>query len=243
MSINSKLLEEALTEFCQSDSLSLDGLREIIERHNAAPLPNNNNNNEIDNYYDFFHDACYNEKVTEGIIRYLLEYFPNAVRAIGEEGRLPLHVICRNKNVTLGMVQLLVDAFPDSLHHEIKNGCMPIHQLCRNNDLDDGEGGLKILELLIMRYPESVRRTATQSGMFPLHFAARHQSPEFCRLLIEAYPGSERMTMGNGALPFHRACAWNTVATAKYLYQLYPESILTCQIIMDCIQFTAQFLV
>jgi ankyrin repeat protein len=31
--------------------------------------------------------------------------------------------------------------------------------------------------------------------------------------------------MGNGALPFHRACAWNTVATAKYLYQLYPESI------------------
>ncbi len=214
-------MEEELTEFCRSESISLDGLREIIERHNAAQ---NNNKNDITKY-DFFIAACDNESVTEGVIRCLLEYFPNAARAIGEEGRLPLHVICSNKNVTLGLVELLIDAFPDSLRHETSNGCMPIHQLCRNNDLDDGEGGLKILELLIMRYPESVRRTATQSGMFPLHFAARRQSPEFCRILIEVYPGSERITNDNGTLPFHRACGLNTVATAKYLYQLYPESI------------------
>ena len=51
------------------------------------------------------------------------------------------------------------------------------------------------------------------------------QTPEFCRLLIEAYPGSERMTNFGGMLPFHFACQYNTVTTAKYLYQLYPESI------------------
>src|SRR6056300_1652927 len=124
MSIDNKLLEEELTEFCRSDSLSLDGLCEIIE-HGCTP----NNDPNINNY-EFFHEACDNEKVTEGILRCLLEYFPTDVRDDEEEGNLPLHLICHNKNVTLGMVQLLVDAFPDSLHHEDNNGgWMPLHVL------------------------------------------------------------------------------------------------------------------
>src|SRR6056300_30006 len=122
MSIDNKLLEEELTEFCRSDSLSLDGLCEIIE-HGCTP----NNDPNINNY-KFFHEACDNEKVTEGILRCLLEYFPNAIRrADEEERRLPIHNICRNKNVTFGMVQLLIDAFPDSLRHETNNGCIPHH--------------------------------------------------------------------------------------------------------------------
>ncbi len=218
MSINTKLLEE-LTEFCRSESLSEDGLREIIERHGVAP---NNNNNDI-NKYDFFHKACRNERITEGFIRCLLEYFPSAARHASERGRLPLHNICRNKNVTLGMVHLLIDAYPDSLRHENNNGRAPLHVLCLNNNLDD-EVGLEILKLLIMRCPESVRHATSDEGR-PIHFAAAHQSTEFCRILIEAYPGSEQITDGYGALPFHTACACNTVATAKYFYQLYPESI------------------
>ena len=222
MSINNKLLEDELTEFCQSDSLSEDGVRAIIERHGAAP---NNNDPSID--YKFFHSACDNESVTEGILRCLVEYFPNAVKAIGEEGRSPLHSICRdNKNVTLGMVQILIDAFPESLRHENNDGRAPLHCLCRNNDLD-GESGLKILELLIMRCPESVKHTTKEDGDLPIHFAAAWQSLEFCRILIEAYPGSERITCGDdeGYLPFHLACHFNNIATAKYLYNLYPESI------------------
>jgi ankyrin repeat protein len=133
--------------------------------------------------------------------------------------------ICLNKNVTLSMVQLLIDAFPESLRHESNNGRMPLHLLCRNKDLDDEEGGLEILKLFIMRCPESVKHATREDGMLPLHSAAGFQSLEFCRLLIEAYPGSERITNDNGTLPFHNACARNTVATAKYFYQLYPESI------------------
>ena len=68
-------MEEEMTEFCQSDSLSLDGLCEIIERHGVAPK-----NNGITNY-EFFRQTCLNERLTEEILRYLLEYFPNAVRA------------------------------------------------------------------------------------------------------------------------------------------------------------------
>ncbi len=130
MSISTKLIEEELTEFCRSKSLSEDGLRGIIEKHGAAP---DNDPNIIN--YEFFHEACRNEKVTEGILRCLLEYFPNAARhATTSRGMTPLHYICReNSQVTLSMVQLLIDAFPESVSHESSYGCMPIHQLCHNN--------------------------------------------------------------------------------------------------------------
>ena len=217
-------LEADLTKFCRSDSLSEDDLQEIIERHGVTP------NNNITNFnYEFFRWACYNERVTEGILRYLLEYFPNAVKyADGERGQLPLHYILgRNKNITLGMVELLVDAYPDSLRHETNKGFTPLHFLCQNKDLLDDEGGLKILELIIKRCPESLRHTTREGGIVPIHFAARYQSPEFCRILIEAFPGSERIAIDNhlGVLPFHFACRYNTVATAEYLYKLFPESI------------------
>ena len=148
MSINTKLLEEELLEFCGSDSLSLDGLRGIFERHGIAT-----NNNDITTY-KFFHRACRNEGVTEGILRLLLEYFPNAARYTDEdyEGCLPLHLILGlNKNVTLGMVQLLIDAFPDSLRHKNKDGTNALHALCVNYNMDD-ELGLEILKLFLERY-------------------------------------------------------------------------------------------
>jgi ankyrin repeat protein len=217
MNISTKLLEDELTEFCESASLSKEGLSEIIERHEVL-VPNINN-------YEFFHEACWNERLTEGILRYLLEYFPNAVRFVFEDGRLPLNNSCFNKNITLGMVQLLVDAFPESLRHEDNDGCMPLHILCQNKN-SDVSVGLEILKLFLERYPESVRHIhATNRGTLPIHLAAGKQSPEFCRILIEAYPGSERAVATDGLLPFHIACALNTVATAKYLYQLYPECI------------------
>src|SRR5210317_1566423 len=102
---------------------------------------------------------------------------------------------------------------------------MPLHLLCLNRDLDH-EARLKMLKLLIMKYPESVKHTAGEIGMLPIHLAAGIQSPEFCQVLIEDYPGSERTTTDNlGILPFHVACANNTIDTVEYLYDLYPESI------------------
>jgi len=219
MSDSGQLLQE-LTAFCKSNSLCEGGLREIIiERHNWTP------NHPSVSSYNFFLWACKNERATEGIIRYLLEYFPGAGTFVIQNRNTPLHCICNNKNVSHGMVQLLIDAFPASVHNENNKGFMPLHVLCQNKHLDD-EFAVDILKLLLKRCPESARHT-TNRGSLPLQFAASFQSPEFCRLLIEAYPGSERMaiTGGGGGFPFHFACISNTVATAKYFYQLYPESI------------------
>jgi ankyrin repeat protein len=89
-----------------------------------------------------------------------------------------------------------------------------------------------ILGLLLERCPEAVRpvRHADRYDRIavyrlPIHFAAESKSPEFCRVLIEAYPGSERITSPDGQLPLHIACKCGAVATAAYLYELYPESI------------------
>jgi ankyrin repeat protein len=210
-------LKKELLDLCRSGSLSEDGLREIIiERYGAPKNPNITD-------YAFFHEACRNERVTEGILRMILEYFPDTARAIGRLGGTPLHQMCFNKNATLGMMQLLIDACPGSLHRANVRGKMPLHYLCSNEDLDE-DAGLEILKFLIERCPQSVRH-ATDKNSLPLHFAAMYQSPEFCRILIEAYPESERMTNNNDALPIHWACTYNTNATVKYLYKLYPESI------------------
>jgi ankyrin repeat protein len=44
-------------------------------------------------------------------------------------------------------------------------------------------------------------------------------------VLIEAYPGSERITGHFGMLPLHCACFLNNVAVVDYLYHLYPDAI------------------
>jgi ankyrin repeat protein len=207
-----------LSAHCGSDSLSEDGLREIIERHKCAP-----NNKDIQRY-DFFHKACSNERVTDGIIRCLIEYFPDAASATDEDGRTPLHNVCGNKNVTLEIVHLLIDAFPSSLHQEDNFGRLPLHRLCCNENLDDA-AALEIFKFLVEKCPESVRHANIYSDL-PIHFACRWgKSPAFCSILIEAYPGSERMADDFGVLPFHLACCYGTVATAEYLYKLYPDAI------------------
>jgi ankyrin repeat protein len=129
---------ENLIEFCRSESLSEKGLREIIGLHDFNNDPNIKS-------YRFFRSACHNERVTEGVLRYLLKYFPAAVRHTDSDENLPLHYLCNNKNVTLGMVQLLIDAFPESLRHEDDTGWLPLHELCNNENLNE-EVGLEILK-------------------------------------------------------------------------------------------------
>ena len=216
------LLRRELRSYCASESISEEGLRQIIERHKCTP---NNNWNVRD--YAFFRAACYNEDVDEGIIQCLLEYFPSGANATDQDGSSPLHLACSNTNVTLKIVQLLIDAAPDSVRRVDINGSMPLHCLCMNTELD-GIAGLEILKLLIERHQDAVRHV-DNDGFLPIHMAGGQgrRSPEFCRVFIEACPGSERMTDEDGVLPIHYACMYNTVATVQYLYKLHPDAINT----------------
>ncbi|KAK1734177.1 hypothetical protein QTG54_015180 [Skeletonema marinoi] len=90
------------------------------------------------------------------------------------------------------------------------------------------KSAIEILKLLLHKYPEAARHADNENGTLPLHMASGFggsRSPEFCRVLIEAYPGSERISDASGELPLHFACYKNTLATVEYLYKLYPDAI------------------
>ena len=89
-------LSEDLLECCRSETLSEEVLREVFECHGLTP----NDNRRGVGDYGFFHVACLNEGVTEGMIQCLLDYFPTAVNVTDVHGCLPLHNACFNKNVT-----------------------------------------------------------------------------------------------------------------------------------------------
>ncbi len=178
------LLVTELGEFCNSDSLSEAGVREIIERHEVT------HNNEYAGEF-FFWAACNNDSVNEAIFRLLLEYFPAAARATDEDGWTPLHYACGNKGTTRGIIQLLIDAAPASVRSVNNRGDMPLHLSCRIKSINQ-TAEVEITKLLIEKYPEAVRH-ADNDGYLPIHFVAGFRSPEFCQVLIEAYPGSEQI--------------------------------------------------
>ena len=215
----SVVLSNELLACCVSDTISEEGIREIIERRGLTP-----NNRDVSNH-QFFHMACCNEEVTEGIIRCLLEYFPDAISDADSNGHLPLHAACGlNKNVRIDIIQLLIDAAPDSVRHEDNNGLMALHHLCGHRKVDETIASA-IFKLLLEKHPDAIRH-ANSEGRLPIHVASMmSRSSEFCRVLIEAYPGSEQISDEDDRLPIHFACTYNTAATVEYLYGLYPDAI------------------
>ena len=225
------LLERELLLHCQSELLSEEGLRKIIGTPNHRYNLRKTRNYNVDDY-EFFYEACRNERVTEGIIRCLLEYFPDAARSTDGEEYTPTHYICRltplhdaclNKSATLKIVQLLIDAAPDSVRSEDNGSRIPLHCLCFNRTIDEMTA-MEILKFLLDKHSEAVRH-ASDRGNLPIHTAALKKSPEFCRVLIEAYPGSERIPGNLGTLPLHLACFSGSLASAEYVYNLYPDAI------------------
>ena len=217
---NVRRLTIELFDLCVSESLSEAGLREIIDRHE---LTAKNDNRYVENY-GFFIQACANERVTEGIIRFLLEYFPDAVAVADERGLSPFQYTINNRNMTLGIIQLLTEAAPNSFARSENNyGDTPLHIVCLGGIWDEANA-VQILMLFIEKCPEAVRHAAN-GGDLPIHLASLGKSPEFCRKLIEAYPGSEQIADAKGALPLHHACSYNSLATIDYLYSIYKDSI------------------
>ena len=216
-------LKDELIGFCISNSLSEEGLREIIKRHGLTP----NDSNVSD--YKFFRLACHNKRVTEGIIRCLLEYFPAAASATCKEGWTPLHHACYNKNMTLNIIQLLIDAAPDSVCSVNRRGWMPLHYLCYKKNLDE-TAAIEISKLLIEKCPEALRH-ANNNGSLPIHLACVRRSPAFCQVLVDAAPDSVRSVDDDGWTPIHTLCDNPEVdeATAilvlKLLMEKHPDAV------------------
>ena len=211
------LSTESLWAYVQSEHLSEEGLRELFERHRVTP-----NSHDVGCEINFFR-LCYDGKITEGIIRCFLEYFP-AASNFAKDGITPLHLVVHNRRVSANIVQLLFEAAPNSVRSVDFRGGVPLHYLCYG-EVNEASS-VEILKFLIEKYPEGARRVDNK-GRIPLHFASEGRSPEFCRVLVEAYPGSEQIPADNNVLPLVSACMRNKLDTVEYFYNLHPDAINT----------------
>eukprot|EP00956_Cyclotella_meneghiniana_P015886 scaffold24692_cov67-Cyclotella_meneghiniana.AAC.1 len=100
-----------------------------------------------------------------------------------------------------------------------------IRDLCRNFKLKLPESEL-VLRLKSTRIDPGVLATTSEYGFTLLHDAAMFgRSPEFCKLLIELRPAFVETRDNYRCLPVHAACVYCNVETAKYLLEIYPESV------------------
>ena len=162
-------------------------------------------------------------------MKFLLNCDPNQkLKQFG--GKSLLHHACemeyKSSNIEAGiqMIESIFGAHPALISSVSNEGHMPLHVLCCNEKPMDGAAEIQILMFLLEKHQEAVRHVDNE-GHLPIHIASGRRSPEFCRVLIEAYPGSERITYANGALPLHRACSKGSLATVEYMYDLYPNAI------------------
>ena len=92
-----------LAAYCQSGSLNEDGLREQIDSIIMLGVCHNYGHTlPLDQLLIL---VSINERVTEGMIRVFLEYFPRASSKVSpESGVMPIHMACTNKNITLNII-------------------------------------------------------------------------------------------------------------------------------------------
>jgi len=224
------VLRRLLYAHCESDSLSEKGLREIIERRGYGLIPNNPNIND----YEFFFEACRNERVTEGIIRYLLKYFPAAANATDDNnGWSPLHTACHNKNATLNIVQLLIDAAPNSIQSPDKSGALPLHVACQHHE------SASVVQYLLS-HGEVTIDAVDRKGNTALHLSCRGAKYDTIALLLEEYDAVSVSTRNTRKkLPIEILWESNKVLDRESigytesifrLLRAYPETIMNIDV-------------
>ena len=211
-----RALSEELYEFCRSDTLSENGLRAIIE--GFAP-------NNAPDHYDFFHEACRNERVTEGIVQLLINAFPDTVSHENHYGYTPLHYLCLNKNlgedVRLEILKLLLEKCPGSVQsaNDGDGGDPPIHLAALYQSLE-------FCRILLDAYPGSVRSMADNGGYFPFHLACQSNNVAKVKYLYQLYPESN-VADNDGCYPLHCAIA--------VLHTKDPAAVFeVVQFLLDC---------
>ena len=168
-----------------------------------------------------------NPRVAVEIVQFLLDCDPK--QNYVEISSL-LHLACQlwydESTIEAGIqvMKILFNAQPASVRSVKHDGDTMLHLLCDHRRMNEA-AAIQMLKFLLEKYPEAVRHAERHNGRLPIHTASRWRSPEFCHLLIDAYPGSERIIDSTGNLPLHCACAHNSMATVEYLYKLYPDGI------------------
>jgi ankyrin repeat protein/serine/threonine protein kinase len=144
------------------------------------------------------HFACDRVDADADAVAALLAAHPAAVKEVGGDGNLPLHLACR-KGAPLSVVRMLIDAFPESLKEKGENNMLPLHLACACNIAVDS-----VISELIRLGPEALRIKCRKR--LPLHIASASAPVGVVLLILGAWPDAvrERGLVNHFAL--HFAC-------------------------------------
>jgi ankyrin repeat protein len=140
---NNHSTADLLTEwfhYCANvESITEDGVRRQVDEFVQHGY-------QIEEDNDFLHALCLNEKVTEGMVRYLLDAFPGADKIIDDIGQTPLHCACHNEAIKEEVISCLIEHFPGAAAIADEKGRLPLHVAFEDNP----NVTLSVVKILIM---------------------------------------------------------------------------------------------
>jgi len=109
------------------------------------------------------HSACARQP-PNNLISALVNVYPDAARAVDDQGMCPLHYACGNQ-ASREVIRTLLVANPNAAKHADPRGMLPLHHLA-----SWGPSGLSIIDMVLVAYREAVD-VADENGNTPLELA------------------------------------------------------------------------
>ena len=198
---------------------------------------------------------CSKENIAKGdtvkIIEFLIRHDPECVSKPHQgNGALPLHMACNvHTDPFQDTVKLLFDLYPEAILIRNGQGHLPIDKLRGAISAIRMDRGPKVKKLrkrndeLVgflstqMSYAHKAQdvnamRTPEPNGLLPLHNAIRDGAPlGTIKLLVKGNPNAANVPDDiNGMLPLDIASQSSTVGVVKYLAELSPDRLNTCDV-------------
>ena len=187
--------------------------------------PNSTRTADEEALFGPIHVLCCNPGVNDmiDVLRFVIDSDPESVQFPGGDFSVPFLMACQNTCATVKLANLLLEYWPEAIHQKDSSGRNAMHLLSLNDELDE-EASEELFHFLLEKKFELLREI-DRDDFLSIHYAAWNKSPEFCQLLIHAYPESIMVGV-DGSLPFHEACAEGMrVDTVRFLFEQYPECI------------------
>ena len=239
---NSGIVSTELYDLCKSDDLSLDALQEkisLLGRHIIRKACDE----ECPFLFLFFHQACWNKRITLDIINYLLTMFPRAGNAFiraedyayhGTKASA-LHYSCYNEYCPDSVIELLVKKHPELskangvfwINNNNRVEGLPLHcYLMRNSNID-----IETVEILVEAFPTALTMATAYHSSTTLQLVLSHPNIneilDIIMYLLESEPSSIHKTDGLGRTPLHVVCGNEGVnlEVVQFIYNAWPEAI------------------
>jgi len=166
--------------------------------------------------------------MSEKILKFILFKCPESARKrCTQRGLLPIEYALVDHR-SPKFCCLLIEAYPYSDRQE--DEAVQTLDLLLKPAVDD-RVALTVVELLLHKYPEAMRRMRIGAGSLlcrAVYLVAKMEIPraaEICRLVIQALPELVLERDANGLQPLHLTCGGGNSPVVKYIREMRPNAI------------------